>query len=114
MPTDIRIDPSAYIGPYNSIGDRYQIALAEVDELIVKDDAVIDVERKLARSTVGKAHSRGEHGSSTSVLSGTLFFSLSRFQQDASLNRPCQRSVAIQMRRLKCTVFSGIESVTEM
>ena len=54
MSTDSKIDSSAYVGPYTSIGDRCQITLAEVDDSIVIDDAVIDVERKFVRSMVGK------------------------------------------------------------
>ena len=51
---DCRLGPSAYVGPYSAIGDRCQITLAEVDDSIVMDDAIIDVERKLVRSMVGK------------------------------------------------------------
>ena len=50
-----KIGPSAYVGPYTAIGDRCQITMAEVDDSIVMDDAVIDVERKLVRSMVGKS-----------------------------------------------------------
>jgi glucose-1-phosphate thymidylyltransferase len=49
-----KIGPSAYVGPYTAIGDRCQITMAEVDDSIVMDDTVIDVERKLVRSMVGK------------------------------------------------------------
>jgi NDP-sugar pyrophosphorylase family protein len=42
-----KIGPSAYVGPYTAIGDRCQITMAEVDDSIVMDDAVIDVEMKL-------------------------------------------------------------------
>jgi glucose-1-phosphate thymidylyltransferase len=49
-----KIGPSAYIGPYTAIGDRCTLTMAEVDDSIVMDDTVIDVERKLVRSMVGK------------------------------------------------------------
>jgi glucose-1-phosphate thymidylyltransferase len=48
------IGPNAYIGPYTAVGDRCQISSAEVDDSIVMDDTVIDVERKLVRSMIGK------------------------------------------------------------
>jgi NDP-sugar pyrophosphorylase family protein len=54
MPTDGKIDSIACVGLYTSIGDRWQTTLAEVDDSIVMDDAVIDVERRLVRSMVGK------------------------------------------------------------
>jgi glucose-1-phosphate thymidylyltransferase len=49
-----KIGPNAYVGPYTAIGDRCQITTAEVDDSIVMDDTVIDVERKLVRSMIGK------------------------------------------------------------
>jgi glucose-1-phosphate thymidylyltransferase len=49
-----KIGPNAYIGPYTAIGDRCQVAAAEVDDSIVMDDTIINVERKLVRSMVGK------------------------------------------------------------
>jgi glucose-1-phosphate thymidylyltransferase len=49
-----KIGPNAYIGPYTAIGDRCQIAAAEIDDSIVMEDTVVDVERKLVRSMVGK------------------------------------------------------------
>ncbi|MCI0497869.1 MAG: glucose-1-phosphate thymidylyltransferase [Thermoplasmata archaeon] len=48
------IGPGTYIGPYTAIGDRCTVAKAEVDDSIVMDDAVIDVEKKIVRSMVGK------------------------------------------------------------
>jgi len=39
-----KIDPNAYIGPYTAVGDRCEVARAEVDDSIVMDDTVIDVE----------------------------------------------------------------------
>ena len=49
-----KIGPNAYVGPYTAIGDWRQITMAEVDDSIVMDDTVVDVERKLVRSTIGK------------------------------------------------------------
>jgi len=49
-----RIGPKAYIGPYTAIGDSCQISHAEIDDSIVMEESVIDVERKLVRSMVGK------------------------------------------------------------
>ena len=49
-----RIGPSAYIGPFTAVGDRCQVAKAEVDDSIVMDDTTIEVERKLVRSMIGK------------------------------------------------------------
>jgi len=49
-----KIGPNAYVGPYTAIGDRCEITTAEVDDSIVMDDTVIDVERKLVRSMIGK------------------------------------------------------------
>ena len=49
-----KIGPNAYIGPYTAIGDRCQITAAETDDSIVMEDTVVDVERKLVRSMVGK------------------------------------------------------------
>jgi len=49
-----RIGPSAYVGPYTAIGDRCLVSKAEVDDSIVMDDTVIDVERKLVRSMIGR------------------------------------------------------------
>jgi glucose-1-phosphate thymidylyltransferase len=48
------ISENCKIGPYTAIGDRCQITMAEVDDSIVMDDTVIDVERKLVRSMIGK------------------------------------------------------------
>jgi len=50
-----KIGPKAYIGPYTAIGDRCQVASAEIDDSIVMEDSVIDVERKIVRSMIGKA-----------------------------------------------------------
>jgi glucose-1-phosphate thymidylyltransferase len=52
-----KIGPEAYIGPYTAIGDGCTISKAEVDDSIVMDDSVINVERKLVRSMVGKGSS---------------------------------------------------------
>lgn len=49
-----KIGPSAYVGPYTAIGDRCMLTMAEVDDSIVMDDTLIDFERKLVRSMVGK------------------------------------------------------------
>jgi glucose-1-phosphate thymidylyltransferase len=49
-----KIGPNAYIGPYTAVGDRCQVSRAEVDDSIVMDDTVIDVERKIIRSMIGK------------------------------------------------------------
>ncbi len=49
-----KIGPSAHIGPYTAIGDRCQVAKAEVDDSIVKDGSTINVERKFVRSMIGK------------------------------------------------------------
>jgi glucose-1-phosphate thymidylyltransferase len=49
-----KIGPNAYIGPYTAIGDRCVIAAAEVDDSIVMEDTIIDVERKIVRSMIGK------------------------------------------------------------
>jgi len=51
---NVKIGPNAYIGPYTAIGDRCQITAAEIDDSIVMEDTVVDVERKLVRSMVGK------------------------------------------------------------
>jgi glucose-1-phosphate thymidylyltransferase len=50
-----KIGPNAYIGPYTAIGDRCKVASAEIDDSIVMEDSVIDVERKIVRSMIGKA-----------------------------------------------------------
>lgn len=49
-----RIGPNAYIGPYTAVGDRCQISAAELDDSIVMDDTVVDVDRKIVRSMIGK------------------------------------------------------------
>jgi len=49
-----KIGPNAYIGPYTAIGDRCQISNVEVDDSIVMDDAVIDIDKKIVRSIIGK------------------------------------------------------------
>ena len=49
-----KIGPNAYIGPYTAVGDRCEVARAEVDDSIVMDDTVINVERKIVRSMIGK------------------------------------------------------------
>jgi len=49
-----KIGPNAYVGPYTTVGDRCEVARAEVDDSIVMDDTVINVERKIVRSMVGK------------------------------------------------------------
>ena len=49
-----KIGPNAYIGPYTAIGDRCQISNAEVDDSIVMEDTVVDVEKKIVRSMIGK------------------------------------------------------------
>lgn len=49
-----RIGPNAYIGPYTAIGNRCQISNAEVDDSLVMEDAIIDVEKKIVRSMIGK------------------------------------------------------------
>jgi glucose-1-phosphate thymidylyltransferase len=51
---DAKIGPNAYIGPYSAIGDRCQVSHAEVDDSIIMDDTIIDVEKKIVRSMVGK------------------------------------------------------------
>jgi len=50
-----KIGPNAYIGPFTAIGDRCQISNAEVDDSVVMEDTIIDVEKKLVRSMVGKS-----------------------------------------------------------
>jgi glucose-1-phosphate thymidylyltransferase len=50
-----KIGPNAYIGPYTAIGDRCQVASAEIDDSIVMEDSVINLERKIVRSMIGKA-----------------------------------------------------------
>jgi len=49
-----KIGPNAYIGPYTAVGDRCQIRAAEIDDSIVMDDTVVEVERKIVRSMIGK------------------------------------------------------------
>ncbi len=49
-----KIGPGAYIGPYTAVGDRCQISSAEVDDSMVMEDAVINVERKIVRSVIGR------------------------------------------------------------
>jgi len=49
-----RIGPNAYIGPFSAIGDRCQVSQAEIDDSIIMEDSVIDVEKKIVRSMVGK------------------------------------------------------------
>lgn len=49
-----KIGPGAYIGPYTAVGDRCQISSAEVDDSIIMEDAVVNVEKKLVRSMIGK------------------------------------------------------------
>lgn len=49
-----KIGPNAYIGSYTAIGDRCEISSAEVDDSIVMEDSVINIERKLVRSLIGK------------------------------------------------------------
>lgn len=51
---DAKIGPNAYIGPYTAIGDRCQISNAEVDDSIVMEDAVVDIDKKIVRSMIGK------------------------------------------------------------
>jgi len=51
---ECKIGPSAYIGPYSAIGDRCEVKNAEIDDSIVMDDSVIEVEKKLVRSMIGK------------------------------------------------------------
>lgn len=50
-----KIGPNAYIGPYTAIGDRCAVSSSEIEDSIVMDDSVIDVERKLVRSMIGKS-----------------------------------------------------------
>ncbi|MBU1158549.1 MAG: glucose-1-phosphate thymidylyltransferase [Candidatus Thermoplasmatota archaeon] len=54
---DCRIGPNAYVGPYTAVGDRSQVISAEVEDSIVMEDAVINIERKIVRSLIGR-HSR--------------------------------------------------------
>jgi len=49
-----KIGPNAYIGPYSAIGDRTIVIAAEIEDSIIMDDSVIDIERKIVRSMVGK------------------------------------------------------------
>jgi len=49
-----KIGPNASIGPYTAVGDRCEVARAEVDDSTVMDDTVINVERKIVRSMIGK------------------------------------------------------------
>ena len=49
-----KIGPNAYIGPYTSIGDRCHVVAAEIDDSIIMDDTVVDVDKKIVRSLVGK------------------------------------------------------------
>jgi len=49
-----KIGPYADIGPYTSIGDRCRISRAEIDDSIVMDDTVVEVEKKIVRSIIGK------------------------------------------------------------
>ena len=51
---NVKIGPNAYVGPYTAIGDGCHIAAAEVDDSIVMDEAIINVERKIVRSLIGK------------------------------------------------------------
>ena len=51
---DCKIGPHAYIGPFTAIGDHCQVSNAEVDDSIVMDGSVIDVEKKIVRSMIGK------------------------------------------------------------
>jgi len=51
---NVKIGPNANVGPYTAIGDRCLIMTAEVDDSIIMEDTVVDVERKLVRSMVGK------------------------------------------------------------
>ena len=49
-----KIGPNTYIGPYTSVGDNCQVKAAEIDDSIIMDDTVVDVERKIVRSMIGK------------------------------------------------------------
>ena len=51
---DAKIGPNAYIGPYTAIGDRCQISNAEVDDSIVMEDTIVDIDKKIVRSMIGK------------------------------------------------------------
>jgi glucose-1-phosphate thymidylyltransferase len=44
----------AHARPYRALGDGCEVARAEVDDSIVMDDTVIDVERKIVQSMIGK------------------------------------------------------------
>jgi len=49
-----KIGPNAYIWSHTAVGDRCHISSAEVYDSIVMEDTVINVERKLVRSMIGK------------------------------------------------------------
>ncbi|UCE92275.1 MAG: glucose-1-phosphate thymidylyltransferase [Methanobacteriota archaeon] len=51
------IGPNAYVGPYTAIGDRCQLSSTEIEDSIVMEDTVINIERKIVRSMIGR-HSR--------------------------------------------------------
>ncbi len=51
---ECRIGPNAYIGPYTAIGDRCQVAAAEIDDSIVMEGSTVNVERKFVRSMIGR------------------------------------------------------------
>jgi len=48
------LGPNAFVGPCTAIRDRCEVARAEIDDSIVMDDTVINVERKIVRSMIGK------------------------------------------------------------
>ena len=45
-----KMEPNAHSGPYTTVGDRYHISFAEVDDSISADDARLEIRRKLMRS----------------------------------------------------------------
>lgn len=49
------IDEDAYIGPYSSIGDNCTIKHAEVESIIVMNDAKIECKQRIMDSLIGKA-----------------------------------------------------------
>ena len=48
------IGPGTYIGPYTSIGDNSRIINGEIEYSVIMDDAIIECDKKIVDSLVGK------------------------------------------------------------
>jgi len=51
---DCKIGPNACIGPYTSLGDYVIVSSGEVENSIVMSGAVIDCEKRIVDSIIGK------------------------------------------------------------